>query len=50
MVMDNSCVVNLDPCRKCRYAGLCDSDECAMKGFKLDRKESLKGISYVYGF
>lgn len=43
-------VVNRDPCRKCRYYGLCDSDECVMKGFSLDSKKSPKGFSYVYGF
>lgn len=43
-------VVNYDPCRKCRYYGLCDSDECAMKGFRLDRKEVTRGYSYKYGF
>lgn len=36
-------VVNHDPCRRCRYYGLCDSDECAMKGFKLDSRKPLKG-------
>ena len=43
-------VVNYDPCRKCRYNGLCDSDECAMKGFRLDSKVAPKGFSYRYGF
>ena len=43
-------VTNYDPCRKCRYSGLCDSDECAMKGFSLDSKKAPKGYSYVYGF
>lgn len=43
-------VVNHDPCSKCRYYGLCDSDECAMKGFSLDSKVALKGYSYKYGF
>lgn len=43
-------VVSYDPCCKCRYYGLCDSDECAMKDFRLDRKVSPKGYSYVYGF
>lgn len=43
-------VVNLDPCSKCRYYGLCDSDECAMKGFRLDSKVRPKGYSYKYGF
>lgn len=35
-------VANYDPCRKCRYNGLCDSDECAMKGFKLDSGRKYK--------
>lgn len=26
----------LNPCTQCRYRGLCDSDECAMKCFSLD--------------
>ena len=26
----------LDPCVRCRYCGLCDDDECAMKCFPLD--------------
>lgn len=43
-------VVNHDPCCKCRYSGLCDSDNCAMKGFSLDSKKAPKGYSYVYGF
>lgn len=25
-----------DPCVQCRYCGLCDGDDCAMKGFRLD--------------
>ena len=43
-------VVNHDPCYRCRYYGLCDSDECAMKGFRLDSKVPAKGYSYKYGF
>lgn len=43
-------VVSHDPCSRCKYFGMCDSDECAMKGFKLDRNVSPKGYSYVYGF
>lgn len=43
-------VVNYDPCRKCRYYGLCDSDECAMKGFRLDGKVAPRGYSFKYGF
>lgn len=43
-------VTNYDPCSKCRYSGLCDSDECAIKGFSLDSKRAPKGYSYVYGF
>ena len=43
-------VISYDPCSKCRYAGLCDSDNCAMHGFSLDSKKAPKGYSYVYGF
>lgn len=43
-------VYNRNPCSKCRYAGLCDSDDCAMHGFSLDSKVALKGYSYKYGF
>lgn len=43
-------VVNYNPCPKCRYAGLCDSDDCAMHGFSLDSKKAPKGYSYKYGF
>lgn len=43
-------VVNHDPCCRCRYFGLCDSDDCAMHGFSLDSKKAPKGYSYVYGF
>ena len=43
-------VVNHDPCSRCRYYGLCDSDECAMKGFALDSKVPAKGYSWKYGF
>lgn len=43
-------VVNHDPCSKCRYYGLCDSDECVMKGFSLDSKVAPKSYSYKYGF
>lgn len=43
-------VSNIDPCRKCRYNGMCDSDDCAMKGFSLDSKIRPKGYSYKYGF
>lgn len=25
-----------DPCVQCRYCSLCDGDDCAMKGFRLD--------------
>lgn len=28
--------VNLNPCKACPMAGLCDSDECGMKGFPID--------------
>lgn len=36
-------VVNHDPCRRCRYFGICDSDECAMKEYMLDSRKPLKG-------
>lgn len=26
----------IDPCKACPMAGLCDSDECGMKGFPID--------------
>lgn len=39
-------VVSYDPCPKCRYFGLCDSDDCAMHGFRLDSKVSLKHRRY----
>lgn len=26
----------VDPCVKCRYRGMCDSDDCAMHNFELD--------------
>lgn len=39
-----------NPCSKCRYADLCDSDDCAMHGFSLDSKKAPKGYSYKYGF
>lgn len=38
--------VSYDPCPKCRYFGLCDSDDCAMHGFRLDSKVSLKHKRY----
>lgn len=28
--------VNLNPCKACPMAGLCDPDECGMKGFPID--------------
>ena len=43
-------VVDYNPCSKCRYNGLCDSDECAMKGFALNSKVPPKGRSWKYGF
>ena len=39
-------VVSYDPCPKCRYFGLCDSDDCAMHGFRLDSKVSLNRRRY----
>lgn len=35
-----------NPCSKCRYSGICDSDDCAMHGFRLDSKVSLKHKRY----
>lgn len=29
-------IFNIDPCRACPMAGLCDSSECGMHLFKLD--------------
>ena len=29
-----------DPCRKCRYFGMCDSDDCAMLGFHIDSRKA----------
>ena len=36
-------IVDFNPCRKCRYQGICDEDECTMKGYRLDSKKPLKG-------
>lgn len=41
-------VVSYDPCPNCRYYGLCDSDECAMKGFRLDSKSQLRKSYYEW--
>lgn len=43
-------VVDYNPCSKCRYNGLCDSDECAQKSFRLDSKKSPINKSWSYGF
>jgi radical SAM protein with 4Fe4S-binding SPASM domain len=43
-------VVNRDPCKRCRYYGLCDSDECAMKDYMLDSKVAPKSTKYKEGF
>lgn len=43
-------VVSHNPCPKCRYFGICDPDDCAMHGFRLDSKKAPKGYCYVYGF
>lgn len=43
-------VANFDPCCKCRYIGMCDSDDCAMHGFKLDSNKSTRNYSWKYGF
>lgn len=40
-------VVSFDPCPNCRYNGLCDSDDCAMLGFRIDsRKAPGRWINY----
>lgn len=39
-------VINYNPCPKCRYFGLCDPDDCAMHGFRLDSKVSLNRQRY----
>ena len=43
-------VVSYDPCPLCQYYGLCDSDECAMKGFQLDSKVATRSVRYKEGF
>ena len=43
-------VIDYNPCSKCRYNGLCDSDDCAMHDFRLDRNLPPKGYSWKYGF
>lgn len=43
-------VVSYDPCPKCPYFGLCDEDECAMKGFRLDSKNPPRSVRYKEGF
>lgn len=43
-------IVNFNPCSKCRYNGICDEDECAMKEYKLDSKKSTINKSWKYGF
>ena len=30
----------IDPCVQCRYCGLCDGDDCAMKCFSLDMRHA----------
>lgn len=35
-------VIDYNPCSKCRYFGLCDSDECAMKCYRLDSKNPVR--------
>lgn len=40
-------VVGFDPCPKCPYFGLCDKDDCAMHGFRLDSRNPLKGTYYA---
>lgn len=43
-------VVSYNPCPNCRYYGLCDTDDCAMKGFKLDSNKGTRFYSSQYGF
>lgn len=43
-------VCDYNPCSKCRYAGLCDSDDCAWHCFSLDSRKAPKGYSYKFGF
>ncbi|MBR0341914.1 MAG: hypothetical protein IJH64_06665 [Oscillospiraceae bacterium] len=43
-------VFGKDPCKGCRYQGLCDSDECALKLYRLDSKNSTEYKSWKYGF
>ena len=43
-------VFDIDPCKGCRYQGLCDSDECALKLYRLDSRKSTKNKSWKYGF
>ena len=33
-------VAPVDPCIKCRYRGMCDTDDCAMHLFDLDVNKS----------
>ena len=39
-------VVSYDPCPHCKYFGMCDSDECAMLGFRIDSKVPLNRQRY----
>lgn len=42
-------VVSYDPCPHCKYYGLCDSDDCAMLGFRIDsRKAPGRWINWRY--
>lgn len=43
-------VIDYNPCPKCRYFGLCDPDDCAIHGFRLDSKKSPINKSWYYGF
>lgn len=43
-------IVGKDPCKGCRYQGLCDSDECGQKLYRLDTKKSIINKSWRYGF
>lgn len=35
-------VFNIDPCRACPMAGLCDPDECGMKLYPLDTPKATR--------
>lgn len=39
-----------DPCLSCPYNGLCDSDECAVKCFRLDVSDPYEDSEELYDF